>query len=134
MDCVECVADLRLGNERCRERADEQHPSAAHRDFWGGAEGDEPSREEERAEPACRRNAGHEPETADLALACLAQELEPQRAIRTRALSLQLLAFELEATGVAIEGFLQRGDDDAGEPCLEMTERAAARGELRRFQ
>ena len=88
---------------------------------------DQPRRQEQRAEPAGDRDAGEQPQPADLAVARLPLQLEPQRALGALALRLELLALELEPTRVAIERFLQRGDDDAGQPRFEAAGRPRRR-------
>ena len=84
----------------------------------------QPRREEQRPDPARDRDAGEQPQPADLAIARLTQQLESQRALRALALGVQLLALQIEPLGVAIERFFQRGDDDAGQPRLEPAEPA----------
>src|SRR5438132_5307331 len=103
VDRVEDAAHLRLCDERRCEGADEEHPSAADRDFGSRSTGDEPRREEQRAEPARRRHPGHEPQAADLPLTGLTHEFEPQCAVGAGALGLELFAFEFETPRVAVE-------------------------------
>ena len=61
------------------------------------------------------------------ALGRLAPQLCLQRALGSRALGLDRLALEVHARLVAIEGFLERGDDDAGELGIEGLERPRRR-------
>ena len=72
--------DARLRGEGRRERREQQNsqptPSATRPP---AAAADEPRREKQRAEPARDRDAGEQPQPPDLALAGLAQQLEPQR-------------------------------------------------------
>ena len=87
----------------------------------------------QRADPRRDGDAGEQTQPADLAIGGLALQLEPQRALGSLAFGVQLLTLELEPSRIAIERFLQRRDDDAGETCLETARRRAGRFEpLRR--
>src|SRR5262249_4955528 len=76
-------------------------------------------------EPGRHGDAGEQTKPADFPIDRLPQQLELQRPLRAAPLRLELLALELQPTRIAIERFLQRGDDNAGETRLESAERRA---------
>ena len=68
---------------------------------------------------ARHRDAGKQSKPADLAVAGLTVQLQRQHALGALALRRGLFALELESAARRDRSFLQRGDDDAGEPGFE---------------
>ncbi len=71
------------------------------------------------------RHHRDQPQLAERPLRGLTAQLGAQRFLGALPLRLHLRALEIHARAVAIERFLQRRDDDAGEPRFELAERAA---------
>ncbi len=127
------AADARQTDERARQRRQQNDPARAEDHARGDAAGDDARRQQQRAEPAHDRDSGHQAQASDLAIAGLTQQLEAQRAFGTLALGLRQLALEIETPAVAVEHFLQRGDDDAGDVSVEATGRGESRRRSRRL-
>ena len=76
--------------------------------------------------PGGERDAGHQPQPSDLAIACLTQKLELEQTLRTLPFGIDLLALQLEPPAVPIEHFpTERGDDDATSCLLHRREPVA---------
>ena len=84
--------------------------------------------QEQRGDPDCDGGRRDQSQPADLAVAGLTLQLQPQHALGPLALRRRLLAVELDAARIAIERLLQRRDHDAGQARLETNRRATAAG------
>ena len=74
----------------------------------------------DRCDPAYERGTCKQAQPRDLAIDRLPPELEPQRLLRPPSLLVDLRALQLQPRVIPIERLLQGGDDNIGEPRLDL--------------
>ena len=90
------------------------------------------AKHDNRRDPSNQRGAGQQPEPRELAIDGLAPQLQPKRFLGAPPLLFQLGALELESRVIAIERFLQRRDDDAGQAGFDLAGKSLRGGGLRK--
>ena len=103
------------------------HPTASSTRAAADAPARPPANIGDRRDPADQRRAGEQPKPRELAIRRLAAQLEPQRLLGAAALLVELRPLELEPRVIAIECFLERRDDDVGQPRFELPGQALQR-------
>ena len=110
-------------------RANASSPSGAEqRARKPRAHAGQPDGQRRRQHPRAERHDREQPELTERTLGGLPPKLRRERLLGAPALGLDLRAFEIHSRAVAVERLFERGDDDAGEPCLERAARPARAG------
>src|SRR5439155_6279924 len=120
----------RLGVERRSQRAEQEQPAGAENDPRRHA-GLVDEEDHDRCDEADQRCACEQTQPCELAVDGLAAQLEAKRFLRAPPLFFHLRALELEPRMVAIERFLERRDDDVGQPRFDFTGESLRRRRLR---
>src|SRR5437773_122864 len=88
-------------------------------------------KDDDRCDESDQRGAGEQTQPCELSIDGLAAQLEAERFLGAPPLLFHLRALELEPRVIAIERFLERGDDDVGQPRLDLTGESLRRCGLR---
>ena len=87
-------------------------------------------KDNDRCDEADQRRACEQAQSCQLAIDGLAPQFEAERFLRAPPLLFHLRALELEPRVVAIERFLERRDDDVGQPRFDLTGKSLRRRRL----